>query len=88
MSIAARTRTGAVAAVMSCVLMLTGCTNAVQTGVPGDPETAKIGLLLPDSVTARYEAVDRPVFEETIAELCSGCSVLYANADGDAAKQQ
>src|SRR6218665_3582845 len=77
----------AVAALLA-VPLLTGCTNGVQNGAPSDPETAKIGLLLPDSVTPRYETADRPYFEERIAELCSGCSVLYANADGDAAKQQ
>lgn len=70
------------------VLVLAGCTNGVTTGVTGDPARAKIGLLLPDSVTARYESADRPYFEKRIAELCAGCEVLYANADGDAAKQQ
>ncbi|MFT4284067.1 MAG: sugar ABC transporter substrate-binding protein [Protaetiibacter sp.] len=69
-------------------LALGGCTNGVTTGVSGDPAHAKIGLLLPDSVTARYESADRPYFEQRIAELCGGCEVLYANADGDAAKQQ
>ena len=77
----------AVAALLA-VPMLAGCTNGVQSGAPSDPETAKIGLLLPDSVTARYESADRPYFEERISELCPRCEVLYANADADAAKQQ
>jgi D-xylose transport system substrate-binding protein len=69
--------------------LLTGCENAV-TGDSirtGDSDTAKIGLLLPDSVTARYESADRPYFEAKVAELCPECEVLYANADGDAGKQ-
>ena len=69
---------------------LAGCENAVN-GDPrtvDDPSHAKIGLLLPDSVTARYENADRPYFEARIKELCPDCDVLYANADGDAAKQQ
>lgn len=77
----------AIAALLAA-LVLSGCTNGVTGESSGDPERAKIGLLLPDSVTARYESADRPYFEERIAELCPGCQVLYANADGDAAKQQ
>ncbi|POX51626.1 sugar ABC transporter substrate-binding protein [Streptomyces sp. Ru72] len=46
-----------------------------------------IGLLLPDSVTARYEKFDKPLFEAKVKELCSDCNVEYANAAGDAAKQ-
>jgi D-xylose transport system substrate-binding protein len=46
-----------------------------------------IGLLLPDSVTARYEKFDHPLFEAKVKELCSDCKVQYANAAGDAAKQ-
>ncbi|MEU6067969.1 MULTISPECIES: sugar ABC transporter substrate-binding protein [Streptomyces] len=46
-----------------------------------------IGLLLPDSVTARYEKFDHPLFEAKVKELCSDCKVEYANAAGDAAKQ-
>ncbi len=39
-------------------------------------------------MTARYESADKPYFVAKIKDLCSGCKVLYANADGDAAKQQ
>ncbi|NUQ95219.1 MAG: substrate-binding domain-containing protein [Streptomyces sp.] len=46
-----------------------------------------IGLLLPDSVTARYEKFDRPYFESKVKELCSDCTVSYANANADPAKQ-
>jgi D-xylose transport system substrate-binding protein len=70
------------------VLALAGCTNGVTGTEKSDPASAKIGLLLPDSVTARYDSADRPYFEARIAELCPGCQVLYGNADGDAAKQQ
>ena len=86
-------RTSRVAALATAALLtavtLAGCSNGVTAdNTGGDPATAKIGLLMPDSVTARYESADRPYFEERIAELCPGCQVLYANADGDAAKQQ
>ncbi|QEO09999.1 sugar ABC transporter substrate-binding protein [Protaetiibacter larvae] len=77
----------AVAAILA-VLALSACTNGTQNEAPVDPSTAKIGLLLPDSVTARYDTADRPYFEERVRELCPDCEVLYGNADGDTAKQQ
>src|SRR3954470_13988020 len=48
----------------------------------------KIAFLLPESKTARYETQDRPLFEKKVKELCSGCEVVYSNADQDASKQQ
>jgi D-xylose transport system substrate-binding protein len=48
----------------------------------------KIALLLPESKTTRYEAKDRPLFEAKVKELCSGCEIVYSNADQDASKQQ
>src|SRR5829696_4264501 len=48
----------------------------------------KIGLLLPESKTTRYESHDRPLIEAKLKELCAKCTVLYQNADQDAAKQQ
>jgi D-xylose transport system substrate-binding protein len=39
-------------------------------------------------MTARYEAADRPFFEEKVKELCPDCEILYSNADQDASKQQ
>ena len=48
----------------------------------------KIALLLPESKTARYEALDRPLFTAKLKELCPDCELLYSNADQDAAKQQ
>jgi D-xylose transport system substrate-binding protein len=48
----------------------------------------KIGLLLPESKTTRYESFDRPLIEAKIKELCPKCTVVYQNADQDSAKQQ
>lgn len=63
-------------------LLLTGCAPAA---VPDEPT---IALLLPESKTSRYESVDRPVFEQVVAERCPGCRVLSFNAGQDAARQQ
>ena len=48
----------------------------------------KIALLLPENETPRYEAHDRPEFEENVEELCEDCEILYNNATEDASKQQ
>jgi D-xylose transport system substrate-binding protein len=48
----------------------------------------KIALLLPESKTTRYESFDRPLFEAAIKADCSDCTIIYSNADQDAAKQQ
>ncbi|WP_443064847.1 sugar ABC transporter substrate-binding protein [Streptomyces sp. NBC_00576] len=46
-----------------------------------------IGLLLPDSVTTRYAKFDKPYFDAKVKELCSDCTLEYANAAGSAATQ-
>ena len=74
------------AALLLTAATLAGCANgANSTGAAGantaDASHATIGLLLPDSVTARYESADKPYFEAKVKELCADCKVLYANAD-------
>jgi len=49
---------------------------------------AKIAYLLPENETPRYEAHDRPEFEENVEAECEDCEILYSNATGDASKQQ
>lgn len=46
-----------------------------------------VGLLLPESKTARYEAFDRPLIEKSVRAGCPRCTVLYLNAQQDAGKQ-
>ena len=53
----------------------------------GSGDTVKIGLLLPESKTTRYESFDRPLFEKKLKSL-GDYDIIYANADQDAAKQQ
>lgn len=69
--------------------------SAAACGKAGDDDndsgsssdSKSIGLLLPDSVTTRYEQFDRPFFEAKVKELCDDCTVSYNNAGADAAKQ-
>ena len=59
-------------------------------GDSGGEESAAdtIAFLLPETQTARYEALDKPLFEAKVEELCPDCEILYQNADQDPAKQQ
>jgi D-xylose transport system substrate-binding protein len=80
------------AALMIGALSLTACgANDAQTGGggagDGGGDSKVIALLLPESKTTRYEAFDRPLFEDKVAELCSDCEVVYYNADQDESKQ-
>ena len=80
------------AAILIGALSLTACgANEAQNGggdSAGDGGDSKvIALLLPESKTTRYEAFDRPLFEDKVAELCDDCEVVYYNADQDEAKQ-
>ncbi|MCF2526296.1 substrate-binding domain-containing protein [Yinghuangia soli] len=48
----------------------------------------KVGLLLPENKTARYERFDKPFFEARVRDLCPKCEVQYANAHQQAGTQQ
>jgi D-xylose transport system substrate-binding protein len=61
---------------------------AATTGGDTAGKGVKIGLLLPENKTARYENQDKPDFEKSVKALCADCEVLYANAQQDPAKQQ
>ena len=82
----------ALAVAVVAAASVAGCGKA-----PGSGETAArgtleegfaVGLLLPESKTARYEAFDRPLIERHVKQACPRCSLLYLNAQQDAAKQQ
>jgi len=68
---------------------LLGQTTAVSADAPtGAGSSAKVAFLMPDEGSTRYEEHDRPGFVAEMKKLCSGCTVLYQNADADASKQQ
>ncbi|MFD3539370.1 sugar ABC transporter substrate-binding protein [Streptomyces sp. NPDC058662] len=51
-------------------------------------EAIKVGLLLPENQTARYEKFDKPLIEKKVADLTGGKGeVVYANAKQDATTQ-
>ncbi|MGX6447547.1 ABC transporter substrate-binding protein [Patulibacter sp. S7RM1-6] len=61
-------------------------TTSASSGGGGEAKT--IALLLPESKTARYEALDHPLFEAKLKADCPDCKLIYSNADQDASKQQ
>jgi D-xylose transport system substrate-binding protein len=78
---------GAALLVGSAVLTACGANDDEGGGDEGGGDATIIALLLPESETTRYEAFDRPLFEDKVEELCSDCEVLYYNADQDESKQ-
>lgn len=85
-------RGAAGAAALAAILAVGACGKAKQAGSSGgrgDLATGfKIGLLLPESKTARYEKFDRPYITRAIAKLCPKCTVIYNNANQDPNLQQ
>ncbi|MFJ4620157.1 sugar ABC transporter substrate-binding protein [Streptomyces sp. NPDC088812] len=76
------------ATAVSMALSIAACGKAGGDDSDSSSSDSKsIGLLLPDTVTARYEKFDKPYFEAKVKELCADCNVEYANAAADAAKQ-
>src|SRR4051794_27253304 len=71
---------------MLCALLVAAIAVAGCGG--GGGGGPKIAYLLPENETPRYEAHDRPEFEENVENLCEDCEVLYNNATEDASKQQ
>jgi D-xylose transport system substrate-binding protein len=74
------------AALLAISLVAAGCGDSDDDGGGGGGAT--IAFLLPENQTPRYEASDRPRFEEKVEEICPDCEILYSNAAEDAAKQQ
>ncbi|GAB3491057.1 ABC transporter substrate-binding protein [Nocardiopsis coralliicola] len=85
---------GAAAGAALLAALATGCGAVTSGGDAADGETHSVeegftvGLLLPESKTARYDKFDKPFFEEALNERCPECTLLYQNADQETAKQQ
>jgi D-xylose transport system substrate-binding protein len=73
------------AAATAAVLAACGESGESDSGGGNGP---KIGVLLPDATTARWETNDRPLLDQQIKELCAQCEVEHANAKSDVAIQQ
>jgi D-xylose transport system substrate-binding protein len=69
------------------LVLLAACSSSAVTPTAA-PAGGVVALLLPEKETARYESADYPFFKDRISELCSTCTVLYANAGNDPGVQQ
>ncbi|MDN0197403.1 sugar ABC transporter substrate-binding protein [Streptomyces sp. S.PNR 29] len=74
---------------------LAACGSAKEAGdkseeskSPAKGDAIKVGLLLPENQTARYEKFDYPLIQKKVKELTNGKGeVVYANAKQDASLQ-
>ncbi|MFJ1604923.1 substrate-binding domain-containing protein [Streptomyces sp. NPDC088253] len=74
---------------------LAACGSAKESGGKSDSSSSakkgdaiKVGLLLPENQTARYEKFDKPLIEKKVKELTNNKGeVVYANAKQDASTQ-
>ncbi|MFE2289195.1 sugar ABC transporter substrate-binding protein [Streptomyces sp. NPDC059443] len=73
---------------------LAACGSAKESGDKANSTATvkgnaiKVGLLLPENQTARYEKFDKPLIEKTVKDLTAGKGeVVYANAKQDATTQ-
>ena len=70
------------------LVLLAACSSSPATTPTDAPVGGVVALLLPEKATARYESADYPFFKQRLRELCSTCTVLYANADNDSGVQE
>ncbi|WP_407915035.1 sugar ABC transporter substrate-binding protein [Kitasatospora sp. NE20-6] len=63
-------------------------TGSTASGSASAGGNVKIGLLLPESKTTRYEQFDKPLLEANIKKLVPGAQIDYYNANQDATLQQ
>lgn len=88
MKIATKRAVVAAAALLLTAGTLTACSTSSGGGSNTNSKAFKIGLLLPDDVTARYAAADHPDFVAAIKADDPSATVLYQDANGSASNQQ
>jgi len=84
----ARIRDTAVAVVAASTAVALGACGPDGGGGAGEGNGPRIGILLPDNTTTRWETQDRPLLEKGIEQRCRDCTVETANAKADVAAQQ
>ncbi|MCL6738313.1 sugar ABC transporter substrate-binding protein [Streptomyces neyagawaensis] len=78
----------AVTAVSTAVVLSACGADDASDDASGGSDATTIGLLLPDSTTARWETQDRLLLEREIKERCADCRIEHGNAKGEVAAQQ
>ncbi len=87
-----RVLTRATVGVAILAIGLTGCSaknsgKSASASAPSSHNQGRIAFLMPDLVTPRWDAEDRPVFTDQAKKACPKCQVTYYNAKGDANTQ-
>ncbi|MFH0518401.1 substrate-binding domain-containing protein [Streptomyces sp. M41] len=77
----------AVVTAAATAVVLAACSEDGATDSAGGNQL-KIGVLLPDSITARWETRDRQQLDREIKDRCPECTVQHANAKNEVAIQQ
>ncbi|MER7717927.1 sugar ABC transporter substrate-binding protein [Streptomyces flaveolus] len=89
-------RAAVAVAATAMAVSLAACGSAKESGDKADSsdsaakkgDAIKVGLLLPENQTARYEKFDKPLIEKKVKELTNNKGeVVYANAKQDASQQ-
>ncbi len=70
------------------MLLATVGLAAMVSGSAVAQEGATVAFLMPDQASTRYEEHDHPGFKAEMAKICPSCTVIYQNANADAALQQ
>ncbi|NTF34464.1 sugar ABC transporter substrate-binding protein [Rhizobium skierniewicense] len=70
------------------MMMVSVAAAALFSGSAHAQEAATVAFLMPDQASTRYENHDYPGFKAEMAKLCEKCTLIYQNANGDAALQQ
>ncbi|MFI8288024.1 sugar ABC transporter substrate-binding protein [Streptomyces sp. ms191] len=76
------------AAALSLSVVATSVAAGPDVSSAAQQDDVKIGLLLPESKTTRYEKFDRPYIEQKIKELAPNAQIDYYNAAESATTQQ
>lgn len=85
-----RVLTRATVGVAILAIGLTGCSaknSGSNAGASPSHNQGRIAFMMPDLVTPRWDAEDRPVFTDEAMKACPKCKVTYYNAKGDANTQ-
>ncbi|MBO7934774.1 substrate-binding domain-containing protein [Streptomyces sp. S9] len=68
--------------------VLTVCLASCGDGGARSERGFTVGLLLPSRSLPRWENADKPLIEEQLKARCPACTLTYANAENDAARQR
>ncbi|SMQ64687.1 monosaccharide ABC transporter substrate-binding protein, CUT2 family [Devosia lucknowensis] len=74
---------------MNATALKTAAAIAISmAGATAAQAATTVAFLMPDQASTRYEEHDWPGFEAAMKELCADCTLIYQNANADAALQQ